>query len=111
MSVRIPAARNARAMQIDPPEKLARRAAFRTELVQAAVNADRYSDALSWMGKIDAEDQGPEHWWRPEILRLKGALALSVDRDAAKSLFRQSLTLVQKQGSLAWEVEDDAGFE
>jgi predicted ATPase/DNA-binding winged helix-turn-helix (wHTH) protein len=79
---------------------------FQTEFVQAAVNADRYSDALNWMGKIDADDQGPEHWWKPETLRMKGALALSVGRDTAKaeSLFRQSLTLAQKQGSLAWEL-------
>jgi tetratricopeptide (TPR) repeat protein len=80
--------------------------AFRTEFVQAAINADRHSDALNWMGKIDAEDQGSEHWWMPEVLRLKGALALSVDRDTSKAenLFRQSLTLAQKQGSLAWEL-------
>jgi predicted ATPase len=58
------------------------------------------------MTTIDAEDQNPEHWWTPEILRAKGALALSVDKDAAKaeSLFLQSLALAQKQGALAWEL-------
>ena len=81
-------------------------AAFRTELVLAAINADRYDDAATWMAKIDAEDPGPEHWWAPEILRAKGALALGVDKDVAKaeSLFLQSIALAQKQGALAWEL-------
>jgi predicted ATPase/DNA-binding winged helix-turn-helix (wHTH) protein len=80
--------------------------AFRTELILAAINADRYNDASTWMAKIDAEDQGPEHWWTPEILRARGALALGVDKDVAKaeSLFLQSIALAQKQGALAWEL-------
>ncbi|MEH2566484.1 ATP-binding protein [Bradyrhizobium sp. AZCC 2289] len=79
---------------------------FRTELILAAIDADRYDDALTWMAKIDAEDQGPEHWWTPEILRARGALALGVDKDVAKaeSLFLQSMALAQKQGALAWEL-------
>jgi predicted ATPase/DNA-binding winged helix-turn-helix (wHTH) protein len=80
--------------------------AFRTELILAAINADRYNDASTWMAKIDAEDHGPEHWWTPEILRARGALALRVDKDVAKaeSLFLQSIALAQKQGALAWEL-------
>ena len=80
--------------------------AFRTELILAAIHADRYDDALTWMAKIDAEDQNPEHWWTPEILRARGALALGVDKEAAKaeSLFLQSIALAQKQGALAWEL-------
>jgi predicted ATPase/DNA-binding winged helix-turn-helix (wHTH) protein len=80
--------------------------AFRTELILAAINADRYGDASTWMAKIDAEDQNPEHWWTPEILRARGALALGMDKDAAKaeSLFLQSIALAQKQGALAWEL-------
>ncbi|WP_334406038.1 hypothetical protein [Bradyrhizobium sp. AZCC 2289] len=81
--------------------------AFRTELVLAAINAERYDDASTWMAKIDAEDPGPEHhWWTPEILRARGALALGVDKDVAKaeSLFLQSIALAQKQGALAWEL-------
>jgi predicted ATPase/DNA-binding winged helix-turn-helix (wHTH) protein len=80
--------------------------AFRTELILAAINADRYNDASTWMAKIDAEDQGPELWWTPEVLRARGALALGVDKDVAKaeSLFLQSIALAQKQGALAWEL-------
>ena len=80
--------------------------AFRTELILVAIDAERFDDASTWMTTIDAEDQNPEHWWTPEILRAKGALALSVDKDAAKaeSLFLQSLALAQKQGALAWEL-------
>jgi len=79
---------------------------FRTEIILAAINAHRYDDALAWMAKIDAEDQNPEHWWTPEILRARGALALGVDQDAARaeSLFLQSIALAQKQGALAWEL-------
>ncbi len=80
--------------------------AFRTELILAAINADRYNDASTWMARIDAEDQGPEHWWTPEILRARGVLALGVDKDVAKTerLFLQSIALAQKQGALAWEL-------
>jgi predicted ATPase/DNA-binding winged helix-turn-helix (wHTH) protein len=79
---------------------------FRTELILAAINADRHNDASTWMATLDAEDPGPEHWWTPEILRAKGALALHVDKDAAKaeSLFLRSIALAQKQGALAWEL-------
>jgi predicted ATPase len=79
---------------------------FRTELILAAINANRYDDALAWMAKIDAEDHNPEHWWTPEILRARGALALGVDQDAARaeSLFLQSIALARKQGALAWEL-------
>jgi predicted ATPase/DNA-binding winged helix-turn-helix (wHTH) protein len=79
---------------------------FRTELILAAIDAERYDDASSWVATLDAEDPGPEHWWTPEILRAKGALALGRDKDAAKaeSLFLQSIALAQKQGALAWEL-------
>jgi tetratricopeptide (TPR) repeat protein len=83
---------------------------FRTELILAAIDAERYDDAASWMAALDAEDVaedlGSEHWWTPEILRARGALALRVDKDAAKAenLFRQSIALAQKQGALAWEL-------
>jgi predicted ATPase/DNA-binding winged helix-turn-helix (wHTH) protein len=83
---------------------------FRTELILAAIEAERYEDASGWMAALDAEalaeDLGFEHWWTPEILRAKGALALRVDKDAAKaeSLFQQSIALAQKQGALAWEL-------
>ncbi|MEI9926322.1 MAG: hypothetical protein WDN50_25800 [Bradyrhizobium sp.] len=79
---------------------------FRTELIMAAIEAERYDDASSWMATLDAEDLGFEHWWTPEILRARGAFALRVDRDAAKaeSLFRQSIALAQRQGALAWEL-------
>jgi predicted ATPase/DNA-binding winged helix-turn-helix (wHTH) protein len=79
---------------------------FRTELILAAIHAARYDDASTWMATLDAEDPAPEHWWTPEILRAKGALALRVDKDAdkAESLFLQSIALAQKQGALAWEL-------
>jgi tetratricopeptide (TPR) repeat protein len=79
---------------------------FRTEFIVAAIHAERYTDASTWMATLDAEDPTPEHWWTPEILRAKGALALQVDKDAAKaeSLFGQSIALARKQGALAWEL-------
>ena len=79
---------------------------LRTELVLAAINADRYDDASTWMTTIDAEDRNPEHWWTPEILRAKGALALGLDKDVAQaeSLFLRSIALAQTQGALVWEL-------
>src|SRR5262249_8318297 len=52
---------------------------------EAAVVAERYRDARSLMAQLASRDPNPEHWCTPEILRVKGVLALRGDRDEAVS--------------------------
>jgi predicted ATPase len=58
------------------------------------------------MAQLESRDSNPEHWCTPEILRVKGLIALSGERDeaAAADLFSKSGALARKQGALAWEL-------
>jgi predicted ATPase len=75
-------------------------------LCEAAIAADRHNDALSLMAQLESRDRNPEHWCTPEILRVKGLIALSGERDeaAAADFFSRSGALARKQGALAWEL-------
>jgi predicted ATPase/DNA-binding winged helix-turn-helix (wHTH) protein len=75
-------------------------------LCEAAIAADRYNEALSLMAQLESRDRNAEHWCTPEILRVKGLIALSGERDeaAAADFFSRSGALARKQGALAWEL-------
>ena len=73
-------------------------------LCEAAIAANRHSDALSLMAQLESRDSNPEHWCIPEILRVKGLIALSGDEAAAADFFSRSGALARKQGALAWEL-------
>jgi predicted ATPase/DNA-binding winged helix-turn-helix (wHTH) protein len=75
-------------------------------LCEAAIAANRHNDALSLMAQLESRDSNPEHWCTPEILRVKGLIALSGERDeaAAADFFSKSGALARKQGALAWEL-------
>jgi predicted ATPase/DNA-binding winged helix-turn-helix (wHTH) protein len=75
-------------------------------LCEAAIGADRYNDALSLMAQLESRDRSPENWCTPEILRVKGLIALSGERDeaAAADFFSKSRALARKQSALAWEL-------
>jgi tetratricopeptide (TPR) repeat protein len=75
-------------------------------LSESAIAADRHADAASLMEQLASRDLNQEHWCTAEVLRVKGLLALSGDRDAdaAATLFLQSVALARKQGALAWEL-------
>jgi predicted ATPase/DNA-binding winged helix-turn-helix (wHTH) protein len=75
-------------------------------LCEAAIAANRHNDALSLMAQLESRDRNPEHWCTPEILRVKGLIALSGERDeaAAADFFSRSGALARKQGALAWEL-------
>ncbi|HWN77849.1 MAG TPA: tetratricopeptide repeat protein, partial [Bradyrhizobium sp.] len=45
-------------------------------LCEAAIAANRHNDALSLMAQLESRDSNPEHWCTPEILRVKGLIAL-----------------------------------
>ena len=75
-------------------------------LCEAAIAANRHNDALSLMAQLESRDRNAEHWSTPEILRVKGLIALSGERDeaAAADFFSRSGALARKQGALAWEL-------
>ena len=75
-------------------------------LCEAAIAASRHDHALSLMAQLESRDRNPEHWCTPEILRVKGLIALSGERDeaAAADFFSRSGALARKQGALAWEL-------
>ncbi|MEY9125007.1 ATP-binding protein [Bradyrhizobium yuanmingense] len=52
-------------------------------------------------------DQGGDHLYMPELLRMKGRVLLSLpepDAEQAKAHFMQSLDLSRRQGATAWEL-------
>jgi predicted ATPase len=75
-------------------------------LCEAAIAANRHAAALSLMAQLESRDSNPEHWCTSEILRVKGLLALSGERDeaAAADFFSKSGALARKQGALAWQL-------
>lgn len=75
-------------------------------LCEAAIAANRHDNALSLMAQLESRDHNPEHWCTPEVLRVKGLIALSSARDqaAAADYFSRSGALARKQGALAWEL-------
>jgi predicted ATPase len=75
-------------------------------LCEAAIAANRHNDALSLMAQLEGRDSNAEHWCTSEILRVKGLIALSGERDeaAAADFFSRSGALARKQGALAWEL-------
>jgi hypothetical protein len=74
-------------------------------LSESTIAADRHVDAVSLMAQLASRDRNREHWCTPEVLRVKGLLALSDDHaDAAAALLLQSAALARKQGALAWEL-------
>ncbi len=75
-------------------------------LCEAAIAANRHNDALSLMAQLESRDRNAEHWCTPEILRVKGLIALSGEHDqaAAADFFSRSGALARKQSALAWEL-------
>jgi predicted ATPase/DNA-binding winged helix-turn-helix (wHTH) protein len=75
-------------------------------LCESAIGAGRYGDASSLMAQLENRDRNQEHWCTAEVLRVKGLMALSGERNeaAAADLFSKAAALARKQGALAWEL-------
>jgi predicted ATPase/DNA-binding winged helix-turn-helix (wHTH) protein len=51
------------------------------------------------------DDRNPDHWCRPEIVRIKGHLAMSRgNSEEAELCFRMSIDWAARHGSLAWQL-------
>ena len=78
---------------------------FRAHLCEAALTAGHHEKAVAIMAELDARDRNPVHFCSPEILRVKGLLALGgADQAAAKERFQESIALSQEQGALSFEL-------
>ncbi|MEI9887626.1 MAG: winged helix-turn-helix domain-containing protein [Rhizomicrobium sp.] len=74
-------------------------------LCEAAIEAKRHDDARSLMTRLARDERNPKSWCTPEILRVKGMLALTGgDQAAAAAFFSQSIESARTQGALAWEL-------
>ena len=79
---------------------------IRSELAGAAADLGRREDAESILLQNDREDvNDPEHWWTPEILRLKGVVAEAAGRvDDGADLCRRGAALARRRGALSFEL-------
>ncbi|MDB5483135.1 MAG: putative ATPase [Caulobacteraceae bacterium] len=78
---------------------------FRAHLCEAALTAGHHEKAVAIMAELDARDRNPVHFHSPEILRVKGELALAgADQAAAKERFQESIALSREQGALSFEL-------
>jgi tetratricopeptide (TPR) repeat protein len=79
---------------------------LRSELAEAAANLGRLEDAESLLLQNDRDDvNDPEHWWTPEILRIKGVVAEAAGRvDCSADLCRRAAALARRQGALSFEL-------
>jgi predicted ATPase/DNA-binding winged helix-turn-helix (wHTH) protein len=79
---------------------------IRAELAEVAASHGRLNDAERILRQIDEDDiNDPEHWWTPEILRIKGVLAEAFGHtNVGTDLCRRAAALARCQGSLFWEL-------
>jgi tetratricopeptide (TPR) repeat protein len=77
-----------------------------TELAEAAVNLGRLEVAESILQQNDRDDvNDPEHWWTPEILRVRGVVAEAAGRmDDGVDLCRRATALARRRGALSFEL-------
>jgi predicted ATPase/DNA-binding winged helix-turn-helix (wHTH) protein len=72
---------------------------------EAAIRADRLSDAVFWMSRLDSTDRNQDHWCSAEVSRVRGLLAQAQgDQHGAAWHFADALELARRQGALSWEL-------
>jgi hypothetical protein len=69
-------------------------------------------EALATINRaLDRSTRQQEHWYTPELLRIKAELAISEgSTDAAAVLLDQSLEWARRQGALSWELRTAMSF-
>ena len=80
-------------------------ALVRAHACEAAIEADRLFDAVSWMDELEREDPNKDHWCSAEVERVKGLLVLAQgDEAGAARHILSSVALAVRQGALSWEL-------
>jgi hypothetical protein len=78
---------------------------FRAEAAMALAAAGLPVHAEALLAAMIQEGCNPDHWCGPEIVRIKGEIALGHSRtEEAESLFRKSMEWAVRQGALAWQL-------
>ncbi|MDB5977686.1 MAG: putative ATPase [Nevskia sp.] len=78
---------------------------FQAEGAMALAAAGLHAQADALFAMMVAEDRNPEHWCRPEILRIKGELALGRGRaEEAERWFGSAIELATQHGSSLWQL-------
>lgn len=88
---------------------------FLGALAEGLVGAGDLPQAAAIIDEAVARsEQGEERWCSPELLRIKGVVALRAGGQdaaaAAEEHFRRSIELAREQGALAWELRSTTGL-
>jgi predicted ATPase/DNA-binding winged helix-turn-helix (wHTH) protein len=80
---------------------------FIVEPAKATAACGRIDQGLGMIEELERLAPAPEHWFAPELLRVRGELlaAQSESQSArAEKLFMDSIQLARRQGALSWEL-------
>jgi predicted ATPase len=78
---------------------------MRAHICEAAVEAGRLGDALTWMERLESTDWNTDHWCSAEVFRVQGLLAQSQgDERAAAEQMARGIDIARRQGALSWEL-------
>lgn len=82
---------------------------FLAEFADALACAGRVDEAHRAIGEaLDRADRNEEHWYKPELLRIKGEVFLREARpnawQEAEKYFGESLDLARRQETIAWQL-------
>jgi predicted ATPase/DNA-binding winged helix-turn-helix (wHTH) protein len=83
---------------------------FLAILAEGLIATERYDEAAAAVAEaLERSARGGEHWYLPELYRLKGRLAVNQHGQAseaqAEACYRQSLQTSIEQGALFWELK------
>jgi predicted ATPase/DNA-binding winged helix-turn-helix (wHTH) protein len=81
--------------------------AFRSQFAETLGRAGDAGTALEEIDEtLDRAERSEERWWVPEMLRVKGELALmqGASAETAEAVFLRSIDLARRQAALCWEL-------
>ena len=78
---------------------------FQAEAALILAEAGLLFHAESLFASMLKEDRNPDHWCRPEIVRIEGQFALGRgNNEEAENCFKMSINWAARHGSLAWQL-------
>jgi hypothetical protein len=89
------------------PDSGFRYSAFRTEFAESVGHAGDPASALAGIDEaLERAERTEERWWVPEMLRVKGELALmqGASVGTAEAVFLESIEWARRQAALSWEL-------
>jgi tetratricopeptide (TPR) repeat protein len=75
-------------------------------LAEAAAHLGRLGEAQALVERMVREDRTREHWLTPELLRVRGTIAIAAgDESEGERYLALALAMATKQGALAWRLK------